>query len=140
MKLTDVAVTITLRLRKDPAVELGVIVTFGDFRQFVLLLAAKDGAAYLRTLEEYLFGFLSLVVEHAGEPPTYYLFALLLRDACSTSPPPFDPAWLEVTAPPAFLYQFDGERVPPDDPFAAVQAMLRFQIADLHRLRDSGAF
>src|SRR5262249_38544183 len=50
------------------------------------------------------------------------------------------PAWLDVTDPPAFLYQFDDVRVPPDDPFAAVQAMLHFQIADLHRLRDSGAF
>ena len=132
--------TVTLRLGKDPAVEVGDIVTFGDFRQFVLLLAAHDGAAYRGTLEEYLCGVLSLVIAHASEPPTYALFARLLRDACSASTPPFDPAWLDLTDPPAFLYQFDDERVPPDDPLAAVQAMLRFQIADLHRLRECGAF
>jgi hypothetical protein len=115
-------------------------VTFGDFRQYVLRLAAHEGAAYQGTLEEYLCGFLSLVVAHASAPPTYSLFALLLRDACSTSAPPFNLKWLEVTDPPAFLYQFDEVRVPPGDPFAALQAMLHFQMADLHRLRESGVF
>src|SRR5262245_20441320 len=84
------AVTVNPRAGKDPSVELGDIVTFGDFRQFVLLLAARDGAAYPGTLEEYLGGFLSLVIAHASDPPTYSLFALLLRDACSTPALPFD--------------------------------------------------
>ncbi len=125
-------------LKTVGSVELESVVTFGDYAQFVKALSSSPGASYQGTLEEYLRSLLQAVQQHAGDPPTYRLFAQVLRDAFTAPVLPFDPAWLVVTDPPEFLFQFDSERIPPEDPFAALQTMLRYQIADLHRLQEAG--
>jgi hypothetical protein len=119
-------------------VELADGVTFGDYAQFVKTLSSSPGSSYPGTLEGYLRSLLQVVEQHASDTPTYRLLAQVLRDAFTAPALPFALDWLAVTDPPEFLFRFDSECIPPEDPFAALQAMLHYQIADLHRLQEAG--
>jgi hypothetical protein len=114
------------------------VVTFSDFVRFVRMLSASQGAACEDSLEQYLRSLLHVVTQQPNDTPTCRLFAQVLRDAFTAPAEPFNPAWLAVTDPPDFLFQFDSERVPPEDPNAALVAMLHYQIADLRRLQETG--
>jgi len=109
------------------------IVTVGDFITFLEQLAdMAEGNS--RTLEDYLRSVLGNTLAHRNEAPTWQLLAQVLADGLTTSPMPFDPAWLAVTNPPAAW----KPEITMSDPFAVAQQMLQYQIADLHRMADAG--
>jgi hypothetical protein len=86
-------------------------------------------------LEDYLGSVLRGVSRHPQDPPMWHLLAQVLAEGLITPPAPFEPRWLEYTDPPELLTQPHPVRV---DPFTDVQHMLRYQIADLHRMAEVG--
>jgi hypothetical protein len=114
--------------------DLEQVSTARDFITFLRQLAPRAGD-YAGSLEEYLRAVHRVATTHQEEPPTWRLLAHVLADALSTAPSPFDPAWLEYTAPPAVVEDPEAAIA---DPFAALQHMLRYQIADLHRMAEIG--
>src|SRR5260221_11967935 len=115
--------------------ELEQINTARDFITFLRELAPRAGD-YSGSLEEYLRAVHYLTATHQEEPATWRLLAQILADALSTTPQPFDPNWLEYTAPPEAVVEDPEATIA--DPFAALQQMLRYQIADLHRMAEVG--
>jgi hypothetical protein len=110
------------------------IVTDSDFITLLLQLSRR-AAQYHGSLEEYLRSTLRVATAHKEEPATWRLLAQVLAEALTTPPPPFDDAWLADTDPPESVWQPQTDRA---DPFAALQHMLRYQIADLHRMAEIG--
>lgn len=115
--------------------DLDHISTAGDFFTFVRELVPKAGA-YSGSLEEYLRAVSRLTAAHEDEPATWRLLAHILAGALNTEPPPFDPTCLETTDPPEAVIM--GQEAAIIDPFAALRQMLHYQIADLHRMAESG--
>jgi hypothetical protein len=111
------------------------IVTERDF--FVCIQQLADKArAYQGTLADYLSGVLRLVSDHEHDAPTGRLIARILTDGLTREPMSFDPAWLAYIDPPTAVTSGDWGGV---DPLSVLQDMLRYQIADLHRMSASGA-
>lgn len=113
------------------------VITVGDYHRFVGWLGRTVAPNYTGPLEQYLRSVLSAATIHHSEPPTFRLLARILTIAFSRPPVPFDPAWLAYTDPPAVVFAFDGDPAT-DASFSALQHMLYYQIADLHRLQDDG--
>ena len=111
------------------------IVTESDFVTFVCQLS-ESAATYPRTLEDYLRALLGAVMAHERDAPTARLIAQILSDGLTMPPLPFDPAWLEYTNPPDTVLQGSWDAA---NEFAAALHMLRYQIADLHRMAAAGA-
>ncbi len=114
--------------------DLEQIATDTDFITFLRQLAVR-AEDYPGSLEEYLCSVLSGVSTHPESPPTWRLLAQVFAEGLATPPAPFEPAWLEYTEPPDVITRLHPVRV---DPFADVQHLLRYQIADLHRMAEVG--
>jgi|SRR5260221_2226041 hypothetical protein len=114
--------------------DLEQIATDTDFSAFLRQLSVR-AEEYPGSLEEYLCSVLRGVSTHQDEPPTWHLLAHVLAEGLTTPPAPFEPTWLEYTDPPELITQLHPVRV---DPFADVQHILRYQIADLHRMAEVG--
>ncbi len=71
------------------------VMTPSDFREYVRDLV-KRHSLIERSMGEYLRALWAQVLEHRDEPVTFALLARLLEAAYTATPPPFDPAWLEV--------------------------------------------
>ena len=110
------------------------IATDTDFIMFLRQLAVRADA-YPGALEEYLCSVLQGVSTHPEDPPTWHLLAQVLAEGLSTPPAPFEPTWLEYTGPPGLITQLHPLLL---DPFPDVQHILRYQIADLHRMAEVG--
>lgn len=85
-----------------------------------------------RSLEEYLRALWRLVQTHRNEQVSWTLIGSILTQAFTTEPLAFDPHWLHYDAPPL------QEDVP--DPYAYLQQMVLYQIADLHQMQNAGTF
>jgi hypothetical protein len=112
-----------------------------DFRSYVLLLADGIATTTTRSLEEYLQALWSLIQHAQDQPVTYAMLGQLLHDAFLTEVPPFDEMMLQYEAPP----DLDDDEAPPDlnddengEPFTTLQQMICYQIADLHRMAQTG--
>lgn len=108
--------------------------TDGDFITFLGELA-RTAEQYSDSLEAYLSSVLRVATAHQREAATWRLLAQVLAEALTTPPPPFNPAWLAETAPPEWVGQPETASA---HPFATLQQMLRYQIADLHRMAEAG--
>jgi hypothetical protein len=98
-----------------------------DFWEYVEQLVPEQfQGSYEGSLEEYLRSLWSLIQQHREEPPSFALFARLLRDAFDTEPVAFEDGWLAYTNPP--------EPEGPLDDFEYLRATILFQIADLRRM------
>jgi hypothetical protein len=85
---------------------------------------------YDRSLEEYLRALWVLVQSHRSEQVSWTLIGSILTDAFTIEPLAFDPQWLQYNEPPL--------RKNISDPYAYLQHMLLYQIADLHRMQEAG--
>jgi len=90
-----------------------------------------------RSLEVYLSALLRSVSRLRDQQPTWNLLALTLAWAFEDTPQNFNRAWLLQTEPPASVAQPGNMRT---DSFEDLVQLLRFQIADLHRMAQSGKF
>ncbi len=115
--------------------EPGQIVSDSDFVTFLRQLA-DAAASYRGSLEEYLRGVLRAVNAHERDEPTTRLIAQILADGLTLSPLPFDSAWLEYMNPPDLITKSEWDET---RPLEAVLHMLRYQIADLHRMAEDGS-
>jgi hypothetical protein len=113
---------VRIQLRND------TVVTHSDFTTFIHQLL-EPASRFAGSLEEYLRSVLRVVAPHHAEPPTWRLLAQLFSDAFTTPPLPFNSAWLEHTTMPRWTRP--GQ-------FSDVQAMLCYQIADLHCMAEDG--
>lgn len=114
--------------------ETGQVVTSGDFVAY-LRQTADRAEDYPGALEDYLRSVLGLVIVHRENPATWRLLADILTNALTHAPLEFDPTWLEFTGPPDIVHEPDTDNT---DPYEAVQHILRYQIADLHRMDEAG--
>jgi hypothetical protein len=106
------------------------IITLGDFANFVQSLVKGPASTYEKSLEEYLRSLWSLIEEQREQTPSYALFGYLLSEAFTRKPMQFNENWLSYEKPP-----FETGR---DDlsTFEDLQAMILYQIADLHRMES----
>lgn len=109
--------------------------TWGNFREFLQAFSEVPAPSYAGSLEDYLRALWAVVQHHRNNPPTLALFAQMLLEALTQTPPPFDEAWLAYNKP-AGVVGSGPERV--QDDFKELQDMLCYQIADLHRMREAG--
>jgi hypothetical protein len=108
------------------------IKTTGDFRNSVLLLANGRAITTPKSLEEYLRALWNLLQQAQTHQVTYALLAQLLDEAFLAKSLPFDETWLQYSAPPT-LDEDDNARA-----FSVLQHMICYQIADLHRMAQTG--
>ena len=108
------------------------IKTIGDFRDYVLFLAAGKATTTSRSLEEYLRALWGLIQHAQAKPVTFALLGHLLDEAFVVEPLPFDEAWLQYDAPPHLSEETDNARA-----FSVLQHMICYQIADLHRIASA---
>lgn len=111
------------------------IATISDFAIFLRRLS-EGAASYPGTLEKYLCGVLRVVSAYEAAVPSTRLIAQALADGFTVAPMPFDPAWLAFTNPPDLITKPQANSM---RPFEAVLHMLRYQIADLRRMAETGA-
>jgi hypothetical protein len=102
-----------------------------EFLAYVRSSLLGRSKQYHGELDDYLRSLLSLVEEHHAQPVTYSLLASLLRDAFDAPPVQFDASWLAYAYPPL-------DQEPALTPLERLRRMLRYQIADWHRMRESG--
>jgi len=100
-----------------------------------------------RDLEEYLLALYALVLENTEKEMNMDLFFNLLESAFTASPIPFDESWLAIEAAPdgnrinrkftnpAFADSVDKNNASEMQPLEFTLEVIRFQIADLHKMR-----
>jgi hypothetical protein len=106
--------------------------------------------SYSGSLEEYLRSLLALVLNNASSMPSHESIAHFIADAFTTTPIPFDVAWLEYGQPVPINYnaldylptadKVDTRMSPRDrisNDFTTLKHILLFQIADLYRMGTS---
>jgi hypothetical protein len=108
----------------------------GDFRIYVLFLADEVATTTARSLEEYLRTLWSLIKQAQGQQTTYALFGQLLYNAFLTEIPLFDEMMLQYEDPPHL--DKDEDEAENEDSFSVLQQMICYQIADLHRMAQTG--
>lgn len=117
-----------------------------DFRASVLAILEEQEGRYAGSLEEYLRSLWTTVSRRRENPPSYPLFATLIREAFEIVPEPFDPAWLAYEKALSWDYKDgtyvinaykDGQWIVVAsnvDDFAILTNTLLCQIADLNRM------
>jgi hypothetical protein len=105
-----------------------------DFITFVRGLV-EMATSYDGPLEKYLSSVLRTVLRHSDECPTWQLLAHSLARAFDTLPASFNRAWLVYSEPPALATQRSNGSA---DAFDELLHLLRYQIADLHRMAKDG--
>lgn len=100
-----------------------------------------------RDLEEYLLALLKVVQENKSENLTYALVIKMIKEAFASEPLVFNEAWLEInTAPdenriskkftnPDFASSIDKSNSSRLSPYEFTIQVLKFQIAELHKMR-----
>ncbi len=119
-------------MERDPS----QIKNTGDFRTYVLLLADEVASTTTRSLEEYLRALWSLIERTQHQQATYALFGQLLYDAFLTEFPLFDAMMLQYGNPPHL--DEDEDEAENEDSLSILQQMICYQIADLHRMAQTG--
>ncbi len=114
----------------------GDVKTRWDFSNFVRYLVANKLEDYKGSLEEYLRSLYSLLEKHKARQPSWQLFAEMVNGALSEPPAAVDPSWMQITSalPTAPMKKTDLPE------FDSLRVRLRYQIADLHRIRDAGMY
>lgn len=105
----------------------------GAFADFVRTLVDDDEFAGTFALQPYLQALWGLILSHQDDPLSWTLFAWLVEESFAALPIPFDDAWLAYENPP----DLTGDAAAAQ-PFAALQSLILYQIADLQRMRAAG--
>lgn len=111
------------------------MVLFGDFVEEMTTHIKAGTFNNTGSLEEYLRALYSLIQNYREIQPTWDLFAHLLVNALTHTPPPFDEAWFVYTSPPDLDIE---EAASVEDDYRYLQHMLLYQIADLHQMKILG--
>lgn len=115
--------------------ELDQIRSFFDFRDYLKELVAP-AETYEGSLEDYLRAVLRAVIEHEHDSYTWKLQARILTDGLSLTPLPFDQVWMEYTGPGELVRANSEEDL--TNVYEAALSLLKYQIADLHRMAEAG--
>jgi hypothetical protein len=107
-----------------------------EFKTHVASLVENEAEAYSGTLEEYLRSVWSLIQENASYKGSYGLFAEILTEAFSITPPPFDESWLKYKSPPRAIG--NPSTVKEKDEYRFIEELILYQIADLHLMEQAG--
>lgn len=115
--------------------ELDQIRSFFDFRDY-LKEQVEPAEIYEGSLEDYLRAVLRSVIEHEHDTYTWKLQARILTDGLSLTPLPFDQAWLQYTGPGEIVRANSEKDLA--NVYEAALSLLKYQIADLHRMEEAG--
>ncbi|MCA9922121.1 MAG: hypothetical protein KC421_07110 [Anaerolineales bacterium] len=107
-----------------------MLLTNRDIYARVIALEEQFGGELLPSLEAYLLSFWSLVVTESTDLIDVYQLLSWLERAFEHEPPPFQPHWLDIPSPQPFRKRIAT--------FSDWEDVILFQIADLHRMAESG--
>jgi hypothetical protein len=113
------------------------IITIGDFHKYLLWLAKNPMLDYQGSLEKYLCALFPLLQQHRHSSASWSLFGSLFLEALTRTPISFDNSWSAYDSPPDTILK---RQQPQGDGFEDAQAMILYQIADLHRMEQAGYF
>ncbi len=101
-----------------------------DFAYFIRDLVRDEDFKGRADLDAYLRALWGMILKHQETAPSWMLFAYVIEEAFAADPVPFDSTWLDYQNPPDLESDLS--------PFEALQQMILFQIADLHRMEAAG--
>lgn len=86
-----------------------------------------------RDFEDFLLAFFNIIQPYKNEIPTFELILKLLHDSYTSESYPFNNEWLQITKPPKIDEIIDKE----EKGFELLNEVLKFQIAELHRIKKN---
>lgn len=103
------------------------------YQKFLDDLYKLENSNLTRDFEDFLLAFYKLIQQYKNQTPTFELMLKLLYDSYTSETYPFENDWLQIKHPPE-LYENSN---PNDNGFDLLCEVLKFQIAEIHRIKQN---